>query len=121
MKILNGCKQRVLQEKRLFLTTASWPGNRFTRVRSPNVKLSTLWQLRSVIYGAAQNYVGSETSTQPRITNQTTKQLKKIGYCTRAMIEFWNVRTLLEKGAKSLFEFFLICSRFCVCFRGYEI
>ena len=46
---------------------------------------STLWL---PIYGAAQNYIASETSTQPRITNTTPKQLKKIGYRSRTVIEF---------------------------------
>ena len=58
-------------------------------------------RLRPAIYGAAQNYIASETSTQPRITNQTFKQLNIIGYRIRTMIGFWNVRTLLEKGAQT--------------------
>ena len=41
---------------------------------------STIWRLKPVIYGAAQNHIASETSTQPRITNTSRKQLKKIGF-----------------------------------------
>ena len=66
----------VLQVKWLFLTTASWPGNRLTRGygRVPLMSnlagnSSTLWRLRPAIYAAAQKYIASETSTQPRITN----------------------------------------------------
>ena len=62
---------------------------------------STLWRLRPVIYGAAQNYIASETSTQPRIINTTPKHLKQIGYRPRTMIGFWNVRTLLEEGSQT--------------------
>ena len=61
----------------------------------------TLWRLRPAIYGAAQNYIASETSIQSRITNTTRKQLKKIGYRPRTMIRFWNVRTVLEEGAQT--------------------
>ena len=62
---------------------------------------SVLWRLRHAIYGAAQNYITSGTSTQPRIINTTPKQLKKIGYRPRTMIGFWNLRTLLEEGEQT--------------------
>ena len=35
-------------------------------MRSPNGSPSTLWRLRPAIYGAAQNSIVSEISTQPR-------------------------------------------------------
>ena len=62
---------------------------------------STLSRLRPAMYGAAQNYIASETSTQPGITNTSPKQLKEIGYRHRSMIGFWNVRTLLDEGAQT--------------------
>ena len=65
-------------------------------MRSPNVKLS--WQPQHPL----ATYIASETSTQPRITNTTPKQLKTIGYRPRTMIGFWNVRTLLQGGIQKL-------------------
>ena len=65
------------------------------------VSPSRLWQLRAAIHGAAQNYIASESSTLPRITNTTPKQLKKIGYRPWTIIGFWNVTTLLEEGAQT--------------------
>ena len=62
---------------------------------------STIWRLRPEIYGAEQNYIPREISTQHRIINTTPKQWKKIGYRPRIMIGFWNVRTLLEEGAQT--------------------
>ena len=62
---------------------------------------STVWRLRPAVYGAAQNYIASETSPQPRIIKTTTKQLKKIGYRPRTMIGFWNVRRLLEERTQT--------------------
>ena len=62
---------------------------------------STLWRHRPAIYRAAQNYIASETSTQPRIINTTPKQLKKISYRPRTLIKFLNVTTLLEQGAQT--------------------
>ena len=62
---------------------------------------STIWRLRPAIYKAFQNYIASETTTQPRITNINPKELKKIGYRPR-MIGFWTVRTLLEEGVQHI-------------------
>ena len=63
----------VLQVKRLFLTTASWSANRFTRgyrcvplMSNSAGSPSTLWRLRPAIYAAVQNYIASETLTQHR-------------------------------------------------------
>ena len=63
----------VLLVKRLFLTTAFRSGYRFTRdygwvplMSNSAGTPSTLWRFKTAIYGAVQNYIANETSTQHR-------------------------------------------------------